>query len=365
MSDLNYDLATEAGGFIPSPEINYQPKTLKTKPPKIGLVGAGGITSHHLNAYRTAGYEVLAICDLDLERAISKRDEFYPEAIATKDISDVLDNPDIGVVDIATHPPERPPLIEAALRSGKHVLSQKPFVIDLDEGERLVALAEENGLLLAVNQNGRWAPHVSAMREIVSQGLIGEVIGVHVGLHWNHGWTVGTPFDEIHHLVLYDFAIHWFDMLHCYVGEKVATKTYASLTRASEQKAKPPLLGQALVEFEGAQATLVFDGYTTVGSLDTTILVGTKGMVRSEGPNLNEQTVTLTTEAGVARLELEGTWFPDGFRGTMAELLSALEEGREPSHSGRNNLRGLATCFAALKSADTGQPQVPGQVRKL
>jgi predicted dehydrogenase len=79
-------------------------------------------------------------------------------------------------------------------------------------GEDLVKLAEDRGVKLAVNQNGRWAPHKAWMREAVRAGLIGDVISAHVSLHWNHGWTAGTPFDEIEDLVLYDFGVHWFDL---------------------------------------------------------------------------------------------------------------------------------------------------------
>jgi hypothetical protein len=49
----------------------------------------------------------------------------------------------------------------------------------------------------------------------------------------------------------------------------------------------------------------------------------------------------------------------------MAELLQAIEQRREPTHSARNNLRSLALCFAACASADTGKPMIPGKVRKL
>ncbi len=63
---------------------------------------------------------------------------------------------DIEVVDITPHPVERVPILLAAIEPGKHVLSQKPFVLDLGEGEEL---AEQKGVRLAVNQNGRWAPH--------------------------------------------------------------------------------------------------------------------------------------------------------------------------------------------------------------
>src|SRR5690606_32746159 len=101
------------------------------------------------------------MCDLQVERARLRADEYYPEAIVTDDVREILRDDSIAVVDIATHPAERVAIIEAALHVDKHVLSQKPFVIDLDVGQRLVDLAESRELQLAVNQNGRWAPHFS------------------------------------------------------------------------------------------------------------------------------------------------------------------------------------------------------------
>jgi predicted dehydrogenase len=73
----------------------------------------------------------------------------------------------------------------------------------------------------------------------------------------------------------------------------------------------------------------------------------------------------MTTAAGIARPRLRGTWFPDGFHGTMAELLSAIHENREPTHSARNNLASLALCYAAVASAERGEPVKPGSVRQL
>jgi hypothetical protein len=46
----------------------------------------------------------------------------------------------------------------------------------------------------------------------------------------------------------------------------------------------------------------------------------------------------------------------------MGELLCAIEENRAPSHSARNNLDSLSLCFAALASADSGMPQIPGTI---
>jgi predicted dehydrogenase len=215
-----------------------------------------------------------------------------------------------------------------------------------------------------VNQNGRWAPHLAWMREAVRAGLVGDVIACHVAIHWNHMWIKGTPFEDVHDLVLYDFGIHWFDFLVSLVGDR-AREVYATATRAAGQEGRPPLLAQALVSFDGGQASLVFDGATRHGALDTTYVAGTRGSLRSVGPDLGRQAVTLATEAGEARPALEGTWFNDGFAGTMGELLRAIEEGREPSNGAAGNLPALALTFAAVASSRLGRPVRPGSVGSL
>jgi predicted dehydrogenase len=358
----NYSLGTTAGARIAAPELPYRPSDPKENDLAIGLIGCGGITADHLRAYRAAGYRVVAMSNRTLARAVGRRDEFYPKADVCSDYRELLARPDIDVVDIATHPAERAAMIEDAIRAGKHVLSQKPLVLDLKTGRRLVALAKKYGVKLAVNQNGRWAPHVSYMRQAIARGLIGDVGGVHLSVHWNHNWVAGTPFDKVRHVVLFDFAIHWFDMLTCYMGDRAPVSVFTTLMRSKHQKAKPPLLAQVLVQYDGAQASLVFDADTKFGPQDRSMIVGSKGTLHSVGPNLNEQTVTLTTARGHASPKLVGSWFPDGFHGTMGELLCAIEQKREPSHSAAHNLRSLALCFAAIASVKRGKPVRPGSV---
>ena len=345
--------------------IPYQPRDPAHYRPRIALIGCGGITHHHLTAYRAAGYDVVALCDVDIARAEARRTEFFPHAQVTDDAALVLRDPTIAVVDIATHPTVRVPLIEAALRAGKHVLSQKPFVLDVADGTRLIALARAHGVQLAVNQNGRWAPHIAYMRAAVAQGVIGTVSSVDMAVHWDHNWVVGTPFDDIEDLLLYDFAIHWFDMLTCYFPGQHALGVSARVIRSAHQSARPPLLGHVIVEYPSALATLSFNADTRFGSSDRTLIVGSAGTLASSGPGLTAQTVTVTTATGTDTPQLTGAWFPDGFHGTMAELLCAIEEAREPSHSASNNLTSLALCFAAIASSRSGARVVPGTVRSL
>ena len=351
---------------LPAPDVPYKSRSPKFYAPKIGLIGCGGITESHLRAYTKAGFNVAALCDRDLAKAEARRKEFYPEAEVYSDYHALLKRDDIEVLDIALHPVPRAEAIEAGLNARRHVLSQKPFVLDLDKGLRFVDLAEKKQVKLAVNQNGRWAPHVSYMRHCIDAGLIGVALSAHLSVDWDHNWTEKSPaFNSMRHLILYDFAIHWFDMIACYFRGQKATRVYAALKKTPVQRAAPPLLADVVIEFEAALATLSFGADTRFGSEDHTFISGSKGSLRSTGPDLNRQSVTVFTEAGSASPKLEGTWFPDGFWGTMGELLCAIEEKREPDNSARDNLRSLELAFAAARSADTGNPMKTGSVRVM
>jgi predicted dehydrogenase len=345
-----------------APDLPYRPPAHDFEP-TIGLVGCGGITESHLGAYRQAGYDVVALCDLEVERARERQEEFYPDARVYTDHEDLLAREDVDVVDVATHPEARVPVLEDAIEAGKHVLSQKPFVLDLADGERLIEAADERGVTLAVNQNGRWAPHWSYLREAVAAGLVGDPLGVHLDVGWDHDWIRDTPFEDIEHAILYDFAIHWFDFIATVLDDP--QRVHASEARSPAQASDPPLLAQAAVEYEGAQASLAFDGNVQHGQRDRTVVAGTEGTVESEGPGLNDQRVTVHDDDGSASPELEGQWFDTGFRGSMAELCAAVGGDREPANSGRDNLASLELCFAAVASAEAGEPREPGAVREL
>jgi predicted dehydrogenase len=365
-TDSDYGLSKQVQfGTTPAPDLNYLPRLPRSYRPRIGLVGAGGITEYHLRAYQKLGLDVSVICDLNLERARQRRDQFYPAAGVCSDFTEVLRRDDIDVIDAALHPEHRVAVLEAALKAGKHVLSQKPFALDLEIAERVVDLADRHQVKLAVNQNGRWAPHFAYALAAVQQGLLGEIGSVDFNLSFDHGWTIGTPFENIHHLLLYDFGVHWFDLASCFLAGHEAKSVYASVTRSSYQKARPPFLASVVIEAKDAQVRMTFNAAVTFGQVDRTLIAGSLGTLESRGPSLSEQQILLTTAAGAASPVLKGTWFENGFQGTLCELLCAIEEKREPRNSGRNNLRTLALCFAALRSADTGQPVTPGIVRKL
>src|SRR6185369_13838546 len=119
-------------GTVAAPALPYLPPRPRAYRPKIALIGCGGISEYHLRAYQALQLEVVALCDQSRERAEKRRAEFYPQAATATDYQDVLRRDDIEIVDVATHPNERIGIIEVVFRAGKHVLSQKPFALNLE-----------------------------------------------------------------------------------------------------------------------------------------------------------------------------------------------------------------------------------------
>src|SRR5688500_12381542 len=134
----------ETGTYI-APTLSYLPPRPRSYRPRIALIGCGGISEYHLRAYVALGLDVVALCNRTREKAEKHRAEFFPGAQVYTDYRDVLARDDIEVIDVTLHPAERAAVIESALQRRKHVLSQKPFVLDLDEGRRLADLADAQG----------------------------------------------------------------------------------------------------------------------------------------------------------------------------------------------------------------------------
>lgn len=350
ISQDTYALKSSSSKLIKAPNFDYKPPTTKSYNPNIAIVGTGGISSTHLAAYKKAKYKVKVLYNRTLTKAKKLRDLYFPKADITNNFNDILNNKKIDILDITLHPEVRAEFIKKGILAGKHILSQKPFVNNLNIGNKLVKLAKNNNVKIAINQNGRWAPHFAYIREAVKNNLIGEVISCHTSIQWNHSWIKNTEFENIHDLILYDFGIHWFDFLTSIVGNRIMN-VFASQNMAINQTVKPPLLSQCLIQLNKGQASLIFDGFTNFGTQDRTTITGTKGTIISIGPDLGKQKVEIHTRKGKSSPKLKGSWFNDGFHGTMGELLSSIEENRTPLNNAEDNLLSLKLTFAAIESS--------------
>ncbi|MSP12295.1 MAG: Gfo/Idh/MocA family oxidoreductase [Chloroflexi bacterium] len=344
-------------------QLPYQPRFpgaganeagLRADLPGIGIIGCGNIVkSAHLKAYVKYGLPVIGVYDISAEATRGVKEQFGVRQIYDS-LDALFENPEIQVVDIATHPEARIPLMQRALQAGKHILAQKPLALDMGAAREVVAEAARRGLQVAVNQNGRWAPPWRVATLLIEQGAIGEVLAITHLYDISFNWIPGTHFDRLEHFAIYDYSVHWIDITRCWLEGQRITGVRAVDYRTPHQPDHGKTPWGMWVEItcdDGAHAMIRGVGCSQTRHRGHPFWIhGTEGTLR--GSVLGNDYVELERDGVSYRFDLAGQWFPDGFAGTMGELLCAIAEKREPYNSARHNLLSLELTLAACDSAN-------------
>jgi predicted dehydrogenase len=189
-----------------------------------GIQGLGLIAPFHAKALRdVAGGELVAVCDLDKERADGFAGEYGAKACYSLD--EMLQVDGLDVVNVCTPSQLHYQDVMKAIRAGKHVLVEKPPALSLAEIDEMVAVAAEGGLKLGCVVQCRVRGCVRAVKEAVEEGRFGEVRWVSGYMKWfrpteyyhTDPWRSVKKFGSgvtIHH------AIHYIDLLQ-FLGGKV------------------------------------------------------------------------------------------------------------------------------------------------
>jgi predicted dehydrogenase len=339
-----------------APAVDYRPSFPSGYRPGVGLVGCGDIArTWHLPAYRAYGVDVVGVFDPDPEATEKVREAFPIVRRVFASLDELLADPEVEIVDIATRPDVRPELIRRAVEAGRHVLAQKPLALDVGAARAVVDEAERLGVRVAVNQNGRWAPPWRIATLLVERGAVGDVLSI-THLHDRHlPPLVGTHFDELEHFVIYDYSVHWIDISRCWLDGREVAAVRARDYRTPDQPPETRSPWGAWVEIEyadGASALIRSIGQARTGRPACPFWIhGTEGTIRGS-VLLGSDFVELDRDGVVSRYVLEGAWYPDGFAGTLGELVTAISQSREPFNSARHNLLSLRLTLAACRSAE-------------
>ncbi len=153
----------------------------------VAVLGAGVGTQHaDIIASQPDSFRLSHLCDLDLDRA-AKAASASPDCILTTDLDAVLDSPDVDIVDICLPPHLHFDVAIRALRSGKHVIAEKPYVGSLAE-TRLIAEAVKatDKQVFPVFQY-RYGPGYRQLRALMDSGLAGTPYAIALETHWQRG----------------------------------------------------------------------------------------------------------------------------------------------------------------------------------
>ena len=151
---------------------------------RIGLVGSGWMGKAHSSAladaemlfgpdYGVASFEIVADNNLPAAQAAQKKIGFKK---VSEDWHDVVTDPNVDLVDIATPNAFHYVVAKAALENGKHVYCEKPLSISAEESKELAALAAEKGVINYVGYNNTMNPANAYVRELVQSGALGKIM---------------------------------------------------------------------------------------------------------------------------------------------------------------------------------------------
>ena len=102
----------------------------------------------------------------------------YPQVHIAKSFEEVLANSDINLVVVNTPNEHHYPMAKAALLAGKHVVTEKPFTLSLDEGKELIELAQQQQKVLAVFHNKRLETDHLTVQKILADGVLGRIVEI-------------------------------------------------------------------------------------------------------------------------------------------------------------------------------------------
>lgn len=352
-------------------KISYKPKLPETEQP-IVIIGAGGIVKDaHLPAYRQEGFKVHGITNRTLIRAKSLAEEFDIQNVFSTVEEAVEGSPDNAVYDVALMPGQFVDTLKK-LPDGAAVLIQKPMGDYVDQTLEILDICRRKKLKAAINCQLRFAPFVMAARDMIDRGLIGELYDIEVRVTVETPWNLFPNVMYHPRLEIQQHSVHYVDMLRSFLGDPSgiwartcgnsytdlsSTRTSMNLDYGDKLRASistnhdhrfGPRHQESFIKWEGSKGVIkaqfgLLKNYP-VGEKDSF-----EYCILEEGKSPEWKTV-----------ELEGSWFPEAFVGSMAAVMRYVEGSEESLPTSVEDVaKSMACVEAAYESSANGSTPIP------
>ena len=340
---------------------------MPARPRPIVVIGAGGVVNDaHLPAYAKANFKVAGIYDIHSERSRQTAAQF---GIATvyQTLAETLSTKDV-VFDIAVPPDRLRSVLEQCVPNSV-VLMQKPMGTNLEEARQIVAICLEKQLTAAVNFQLRFSPMMLAVRDMLRRGLLGQIVDIDVHLNYREPWELFPFLKSQTRVEMLIASIHYFDWIRSIVGEPQgvyarsiphpafpdieATRTSAILDYGNQIRCClslsgtwgfPPKHEACVIRIEGTKGAAVVD----------------LGCLINYPAGKPDRLEFITAGDEWIVVPLEGNWFPDAFRGTMANLQRFSDGEDDRLWTGvEDAIKTMALVEALYDSSRHGSTRIP------
>ena len=346
----------------------------------VGILGCGNISATYFSlAPLFKGLKILAAADVNPVAAAARADEY---GVTAQSVDALLANDEIDVIVNLTIPAAHYEMSKRALEAGKHVYSEKPLVLSVDEGKALGRIAAEKGLSVGCAPDTFLGGAHQLARAFIDEGGVGQITSgtCHV---MSHGMEMWHPNPDFFFLPgggpVLDLGPYYIANLINLIGPVKRVGALTSMATETRTITSEPRNGEvipvetptnihALMEFEnGATISLVASWDVWAHRHANMELYGTEGSLFVPDPNFFGGTVEAAGRDGTIKA-LEERAHPFGKpnqdtpRGPqanyrtagLADMALALIEGRDARCSLQRALHGVDVMAAILKSGETG-----------
>ena len=248
---------------------------------RIAIIGFGRMGRKHLEELqRNAMWEVVYICDISEQRK-EEATRLAPGVKYTSDEDEIFNDPTVDAVSLCTLADQRARHIEKAVRSGKHIIAEKPIAFTLEDEQKVVELTEHATVQSTVNMYLQNAWYTRVMKEFVQSGEIGELAIIRV-CHMTPGLSPGEG-HEFEGPSFHDCGMHYVNIARWFAGSEFSTG-HAQAVRMWDYK--DPWWLQCHGTFKNGIVYDITQGfvYGQLSAVQThnsyMELIGTKGFVR-------------------------------------------------------------------------------------
>ncbi len=333
----------------------------------VGIVGLGFMAATHIKAYRQIeGLRVAALCnpsgrhlDGDLSKVAGNVGDNQPVRLdmtsvkATRDFSDLLNDPEIHLIDICAPTRAHGDLSIAALEAGKHVLCEKPLARSLKVAREIAeAAARSKGFFMPAMCLRFW-PEWSWLKRAVAEARYGKVLGARFRrVAEPPAWGQKNFFDGAESGgALFDLHIHDTDFVQFCLGrpQAVYSTGYGKFSGAIDHVVTQYKVSSgAIVHAEGSWAMAKGFGFNMAYTVNFEHATADYDLARGK-----EALRVAVEEQAVETIACEG---PDGYIGELQHMIDAIRSKQPPATvTIQDAVSAVEICEAEERSIQTGQ----------
>lgn len=337
---------------------------------RVAVVGCGYWGPNLVRNFFTLDKCTLAlICDADPAR-LAPIQRLYPGVKTTTRFEDVLGDPDIDAVALATPVRTHHVLGRQVLNHGKHLLVEKPLALSSQECEDLISLADKRRLVLMVGHTFLYSPALLKVKELSQPDQIGDIFYLYtqrvnlgrVQPDINALWSIAPHDISIALHLMDDSPVEVSARGSCYVNDSVEDVVFITLMFRQKQMAHihvswvdPSKVRKVTVV--GSKRMIVYDDVAD----EAKVKVYDKRVLKEGGKTFGEFHYRLHSgDIFAPRLQMT-----EPLANECAHFVECIEQGKQPRSDGMNGLEVVRVLEAAQQSLDRGGVSVPMRPRRL